>query len=295
MTTTWHILGPGAIGSLFACYLQQSGLRVYLIDRNGISAPRTIDLVEGDHRVAHHFEGDDNHQPIHQLLVTVKAHQTATALKSVSARLASGAIVLLLQNGMGTWLEAEPHIRDSVMLLGTTTEGANRPIPNQVNHAGRGETHIGALEPSQQPIAEAVCQQWSGLSLQLAADADIRSRLWRKLAINCAINPLTAIYDCPNGELLQKPAALSQMQAICNEVETVMSLALERKSDGLYALAKSVAERTGENISSMLQDVRKRQPTEIDFITGYLLREAERLGTHCPHNEALYKQVKQMY
>ena len=85
------------------------------------------------------------------------------------------------------------------------------------------------------------------------------------------------------------------MQAVCTEVEAVMSLVLGQEIRGLFMLATSVAAKTGANISSMLQDVRRRQPTEIDFITGYLLKEAHRLGLVCPRNEALLNQVRQLY
>ena len=293
-TTTWHILGPGAIGSLFGCYLQQAGFDVRLIGRNGCQRHR-IELVEPHSSSIHCFEEEAPGQPIHQLLVTVKAHQTREALEAVHTRLAPNARILLLQNGMGAWEAAEELMENPILLLGTTTEGANRSAPDRILHAGTGETYIGALSPIHQAEAEDLSHQWHRLPLSLAADTDIQSRLWRKLAINCAINPLTAIYDCRNGELLQNPEALAQMQAVCTEVEAVMSLVLGQEIRGLFMLATSVAAKTGANISSMLQDVRRRQPTEIDFITGYLLKEAHRLGLLCPRNEALLNQVRQLY
>ncbi|RLU03707.1 MAG: 2-dehydropantoate 2-reductase [Ketobacter sp.] len=293
MTTTWHILGPGAIGSLFGCYLQQAGFGVHLIGRNG-GGPQTIELVESDIITRHQFEEAPPDQPISHLLVTVKAQQTLEAIEAVRSRLAPTPCILLLQNGMGAWEAVAERLRNAILLLGTTTEGANRPAPNRVIHAGSGETYIGALETRHQTEAEALCRQWANLPLTLAADPNIHGRLWRKLAINCAINPLTAIYDCPNGDLLQNPHALAQMEAVCTEVEAVMTQVLGEETRGLFTLAKSVAAQTGNNISSMLQDVRKQRTTEIDFITGYLLEQAHRLGLACPSNQALLNQVKQM-
>ncbi len=84
------------------------------------------------------------------------------------------------------------------------------------------------------------------------------------------------------------------MRGICEEVEQVMSKVLGEEITGLFTLAQSVADKTGRNISSMLQDVRRRQPTEIDYITGYLLEQARQQGLPCPHNEIVYDAIKRM-
>jgi 2-dehydropantoate 2-reductase len=200
-----------------------------------------------------------------------------------------------MQNGMGAWQSLQAQYPCSHIVLATTTEGANRPAPGIVVHAGRGETFIGALGPDGRHSASVVSRDWSATQLTVHEDLNILPRLWQKLAINCAINPLTALYDCPNGELLNHPAALEQMQQVCKEVEQVMGLALDQETSGLFELAKTIAGKTANNISSMLQDVRKLQSTEIDYITGYLLSEAQRLGVECPRNEQLFTQVKSKY
>ncbi|MEE2729182.1 MAG: 2-dehydropantoate 2-reductase [Pseudomonadota bacterium] len=300
MTEPWYVLGPGAMGSLFACYLQQAGFPVYLIGRGGQAVACTIERIEADACFQHAFTTAPAHAPIQQLLVTVKAHQTQVALQSIQARLAPRATIVFLQNGMGAWGAAEQAFPDGTLLLGTTTEGANRPTPRQIRHAGSGATHFGALHPAQHSAALALCRQWSGLPLTLEADSNIQARLWQKLAINCAINPLTALYDCPNGDLLDNPTALAQMETICEEVATVMVRVcelngIEKPVQDLFALVRTVATRTAGNISSMLQDVRNHRETEIDCITGFLLQEAQRQGIHCPLNEQIYKQVRQLY
>lgn len=292
MTPTWHILGPGSIGSLFACHLQQAGIPVQLIGRPGRPSPTEITLQENLRRTLYHFQADDGSSPIQQLLITVKAHQTLPALQPLMPRINKDSLILLMQNGMGAWEQIESSLPGTTCLLATTTEGAHRPAPGEVIHAGRGNTFIGALNPDHQPRAHELCSHWSNLALDLQEDHHILQRLWQKLAINCAINPLTVIYDCPNGQLLQKVDALEEMAQICSEVERVMSEVLQQPPTDLFQLAQTVAERTGNNISSMLQDVRKKQETEIDYITGYLLQEAGRLGLKCPRNAAIYDRIK---
>ena len=295
MSNTWHILGPGAIGSLFACHLQQAGFQVYLIGRKPETREQHIELREPAAIRHFSFPPTTPEQPVKQLLITVKAHQTAAALQTIQHRLSSDTIMVLMQNGMGAWQALQAEQPDSHIVLATTTEGANRPAPGVVVHAGQGDTFVGSLGPEGQQAAATVRQAWSATQLSVNEDPHILPRLWQKLAINCAINPLTALYDCPNGALLDNPAALEQMQQVCDEVEQVMGLALDQQTSGLFELAKTIAAKTANNISSMLQDVRKQQPTEIDHITGYLLSEAQRQGVECPRNEWLFKQVKSMY
>jgi 2-dehydropantoate 2-reductase len=294
-TTDWHILGPGAIGSLFAWYLNDAHLRVKLLTRHPGESARLITLEDQGHLATHGFHVDHGASPIRRLLITVKAHQTATALDTIAHRITPDTVLLFLQNGMGAWQIAEQRFPDSPCLLGTTTEGAWRAADHHIVHAGRGETWIGTLQPRWQTAVDAVVQQWRPTLFKPKADRNILARLWRKLAINCAINPLTVLYDCRNGELLEKPAALAQMQTICQEVERVMGAALGAPAgQPLFELACEVARKTGANQSSMLQDYRRGNPTEIDFITGYLVREAARLGIAVPENNAVLTAIHQI-
>ncbi len=96
--------------------------------------------------------------------------------------------------------------------------------------------------------------------------------MWRKLAVNCVINPLTALWNCPNGELRHHT---DEINAICEEVAAVIEReGYHTSADDLRYYVEQVIDSTAENISSMLQDVRAMRHTEIDYITGYLLKRA---------------------
>ncbi|HEX4940296.1 MAG TPA: 2-dehydropantoate 2-reductase [Candidatus Kapabacteria bacterium] len=294
----WHILGPGAIGSLFAWHLAEAGSSVRLLTRHPGESARLITL--DDHTASPHTSATRafhvDHQddtPIRRLLVTVKAHQTTAALESIRHRIDSRSLILFLQNGMGTWDCAKTLFPATRWLVGTTTEGAWRAADRHIVHAGRGETWIGSLNPAWTNDAEQLVDTLKNTRFHPGHDAQILQRLWRKLAVNCAINPLTVLFDCRNGELLQKPAALRQMEAVCVEVERVMGAALGGVTvEPLFPLVRTVAEKTGANHSSMLQDYRRGQPTEIEFITGYLVAEGRRLGIDTPENAGILDAIR---
>ena len=115
--------------------------------------------------------------------------------------------------------------------------------------------------------------------------------LWRKLAINAAINPLTALLRCTNGELAGDPA--DRVRRLCTEISAVARAAgMGRAVESLENVVFEVIHNTADNRSSMLQDVEAGRPTEIDYITGWLVEQANRLGMDVPANAALLEQVK---
>lgn len=104
------------------------------------------------------------------------------------------------------------------------------------------------------------------------------------------INPLTAILNCPNGELRHHQQEIMQ---ICEEVAAVIEREGHHTSaEDLRDYVMQVIDATAENISSMLQDIRALRHTEIDYINGFLLRRARAHGIAVPENTRLFEMVK---
>lgn len=96
---------------------------------------------------------------------------------------------------------------------------------------------------------------------------DILTRLWRKLALNCAINPLTVLYQCRNGELQAHQcevatlcAELGELLECCGQPDAALDLQHE---------VERVIQATAANYSSMYQDVAAGRRTEISYLLGY--------------------------
>ena len=173
------------------------------------------------------------------------------------------------------------------MLAGTTTEGAYLE-DGVVVHAGLGDTVIGRqAEP-----APAWFAAFEASEERFAWTADIDAALWKKLLINCAINPLTAVHRCRNGALAEDPALAAAVAGLCEELEAVSAARGYPQAAGVvHGWAMAVIRQTAANQSSMLQDVLSERETEIEYITGYLVREAQRLQVPCPRNEELLAQL----
>lgn len=181
-----------------------------------------------------------------------------------------------------------------------TTEGALKPAGNEVVHTGVGATWIGAVHSEGEGgMAQDEAQKKLAELLNLAGfdtflSKDITSRVWQKLIMNSAINPLTAILQVHNGELLKRREALQLMRALYDEAAaTAAKLGLAVDPD-LWEQLLDVCRKTAGNRSSMLQDVLAGRTTEIDYITGGIIREAERAGLAVPSHHTVYLLVKAM-
>ena len=228
----------------------------------------------------------DHRQPIQRLLLACKAYDAANAVSQLASRLAPGAEILLLQNGLGSQDEVARAAPQARCIFASSTEGAFRQADFQVVFAGHGHTWLGDPQNLQPPswLADlqhaGIIHDWS---------LDILSRLWRKLALNCAINPLTVLHDCRNGELQAHPA---QVACLCSELsELLHTCGHSAAAENLHDDVQRVIQATAANYSSMHQDVRQRRRTEIAYLLGYACDAAQRHQLVLPHLQALHSQL----
>ncbi len=289
----WHILGAGAMGCLYAHALARSGCQTTLVMRQG-TPQKSLPLVveRGGTRSEQQVRviTPDDPEVISHLLVTTKAYDVRAAVAGIAHLLPPDCVVLLLVNGMGVaeQLRADwPHLE---IYCGTSTEGAYTVAPQHIHHAGRGTTRIGR-EGQQQPPHW--FGQWAAAIEPCIWDMHITTALWSKLAVNCIINPLTAVHGCANGALAQRRELAAEVAALCDEVALISRAAgFAEVAATLQQNVADVIAGTAGNRSSMLQDVQQGRRTEIDYITGYLLQVADQHGIDAPHNRALLESIK---
>ncbi len=292
----WHILGAGAIGLLWAAKFQRAGINTTLLLRNPAKLAAytgTFSILEAQQSFQIPVPAQALDAPqrdaISHLLITTKSYDALAAFNSVRERLTQDARVLLLHNGMGPQqaiAAQNPHLQ---VWAGSTTDGAWLNSAFELIRAGHGQTRIGHLS---NPDDQSLSQQLAHCEPALSHSENIHATLWQKLAINCAINPLTAIYRCRNGELASHAEYRAHMQVICHEVEQVAArLNIPLFDQPLIDQACLVAEQTGTNYSSMYQDVVHNRRSEIDTITGYLCQQAEQQNIEVAENQRLLSQI----
>lgn len=273
------IVGTGALASLFAARLAQAGLSVtmlgtwkdglYAIRENGV---RFVDSNEVEHRFA--VRATDNPREcigIKNALVLVKAWQTERAAQQLKECLAEDGLAVTLQNGLGNRESLMRSLGTDRVALGVTTTGATLLAAGQVKAGGEGAISI-ERNPALGPLETALT--FANFDVRVVDDA--LSLIWGKLVINSAINPLTALLRVKNGELLERPAAREIMGQLARETAQVAEAEqILLPFDDPVIAAEEVAMKTAANQSSMLQDVLRGAPTEIDAICGAVVRAAE--------------------
>ncbi len=291
---SWHLLGAGSLGSLWAARLSAAGHSVELILRN---KQRLADYLragglqvrQGEQTLRHALPaglaGDP--LPIRRLLLACKAYDAADAIASVATRLLPGSQVILLQNGLGSQQAVADLLPHSQCICASSTEGAYRENDFQVVFAGQGHTCLGTSPASPAP-------DWFGelasASIPVSWVDDIDSRLWRKLALNCAINPLTVLHDCRNGGLR---AHESEVQILCDELCQLLAYCAPEAAIGLHETVWQVIDATAANYSSMYQDVQQGRRTEIDYLLSHACRSAEQHGLPLPALKQLQQRLQQ--
>jgi 2-dehydropantoate 2-reductase len=285
------ILGPGAVGSLWATKFKLAGHNVSLWGRSSNSEQ----LLQLDDNSAIRFS--NQHIPSVQnadlIVVTVKAWQVETAIEPLLPYISIDTIIMLMHNGMGTAQLIEAKLADNPLIVATTTHGAYKPSKEQVLHTGQGNTQLGGFN-SKGVQCGFLAEVMNHALPEVNWNPNINAALWTKLAINCAINPLTAIHQCKNGELAA-PEFATELANITHELVEVMNAEqIKVDFDSLHTTIMQVVNATAANYSSMRQDVFHQRRTEIDFITGYLLKAAEKHHISTPENAKLYQRIKQI-
>ena len=284
------MLGPGAIGRLLAHSLAPF-VEVAVIGRRVLPARQVLTTPEGEVRAQHLTSLTakqlvaDAPKPPAFVHITTKAMAAEAALSSIASLLPPSTPLVLWQNGF----YAQPRITKAwpgPVLCATTTQGAYLTGDDGVVHAGRGPTFIGDLDNQHAGLAESLATLLSEAGFTASAVGDIRSRLWQKLAVNAAINPLVALNGVRNGEL-RGDAYSGRVVAVVKEVAEILAkeeVAPPNGGEGdavWLALVWQVVEYTANNKASMLQDVEARRLTERGAILGPLIESAERHGLGC--------------
>jgi 2-dehydropantoate 2-reductase len=299
-----HIIGQGVIGSLLAtsALLQQYSAHQYVrtipveqqytpsitvqwLSGQTVSLPQPHSLSALLH---------SNKQLSGLIIIPVKAYQMAQVLTQLQGKLAPDATLLLLHNGMGSIEVALRLFPNHAIIAGTTTLAGFRE-GNVIKHTAWGHVQLGIISNNSAALAHQPIPEHIELINHLLPEptwhTDILTPLFTKLAINCVINPLTAIYNVQNGELAA-PHFLGLIKEIVNEVVAVAYTKGVLLDNGvLVEQVLTVIADTRTNYSSMHQDVRHGRKSEIEQINGYVATLGADQGIDVSHNKSLLQQI----
>ncbi|WP_150266302.1 ketopantoate reductase family protein [Paenibacillus tepidiphilus] len=319
------IIGAGSLGMLLAGRLAKAGteIRLWCRSREQSDALHREGLVVSYENGQAPVELSGNQvaaapvsgfaeawlaEPGDIIAVAVKQNALHESLPELLAPLSGERLqVVCFQNGYGHLEMLQELLPASEVWAAVTTEAAKRKNLTEVIHAGSGEICIGmqtaggsALVPeeleggtgSKAVLSFIEALNTAGFAAYLSNEVDIM--IYRKLLINAVINPLTAIWRIPNGELLHSQSRIRVMKELYEETIAVYDACSIGYEDGMWERILEVCRTTAANISSMLADVTAARPTEIRWINGSIVDLAQRSGVDAPMNVMICRLLEGM-
>lgn len=299
------IVGGGAIGRLFGSSLAKGKNEITLLDVDS----EVVDAMK-DHGIGVVTSGLDDPDMVTPVPVTaigdarlvtecdlvllmVKSFSTRVATQSVAHLINDDCPLLCVQTGLGNIEVMEQVIDRRHIIAGFTFMSGTALGSSKVRYGREGKTYIGELDGQitdrLQRIANAL--EEGGIATQVVSN--IMGRLWCKVIVYSAINPLSSILKVPNGCLTGKMESITLMKRLLDEGKAVADAhGIDLVYTDLYELLFDACQRSANNLSSMLQDILNDRMTEIDAQNGAICRYAAECGVPVPTHQAMVELVK---
>jgi 2-dehydropantoate 2-reductase len=294
------IFGAGSIGSLFGGLLSKNN-KVMLVGRkNHIDAINKNGLrIKGLTKFKSNVSATEDIKDISFspdiIFISVKAFDTADAVESIKKFVKNNTLVISLQNGLGNVEKIMKYVYKKQIFVCITTHGSVFLEPGFIKHTGVGKTIIGSVTNNEQNNARAVSKLLNEAGIDTKISKEIVKDIWIKVIINSSINPLTAIFNCKNGYLLENPILENFIDRICEESTNVAnSCGFNLNTKKMINETKNVIRDTSENYSSMLQSLKLSKKTEVNEINGEIVQRGHNFNIKTPLNKALLESIKSL-
>lgn len=290
------VLGTGAIGLTLGAALAHAHDVVVVARRAAVAEILNRDgiAVERDGQIAHvrvvASAAASAFADREVAIVAVKTYATGAALAPLRGVLPADALVASVQNGIENADEIRAVLPGARVVAGSTTQGAVLLGDGHVRTVNRGTT-VFARDDTAAPTSDDLAEAFTAAGLDARVADDVDALLWRKLLIVAAINPLGALTGRTNGAVVTDGDLVPLARALVAEAAAVATAEGVDPGDPWAAL-EAAARATAANRSSMLQDLDAGRPTEIDAISGAIVRRARAHGIAVPVTETVLRLMR---
>lgn len=289
------IVGNGAIGNLLAFNCHTHQIPYTLLTRTGSTFNLTIKDIAGDcHQLTPPVKNINDIGDYSTIILPIKVYQIESAITQLAPQITEQVNLVLLHNGMGTSDFVTSVLPNNPIIAATTSHAAFKPSISECTVTGLGHTFAGWLTNPNDEAQKSVKSLLNSTIAPCEWKSDVLHTLWKKLAVNGIINPLTAIHKIKNGQILL-PQYLAEVNGLCHETANVMqALGYEDTPQSLQQSVLKVATNTADNYSSMYQDIAHNRQSEIEFINGHIVKTAAQLKIATPLHLATLERIRKI-
>ena len=267
------------MGCLFGPKLAEAGNQVILVDHD----PKTVSTIRKNgvrikkgkmqRRVLVPIRKSlGNLRRCDLILVMVKAYSTRPLARELRGKIGSQSTILTLQNGLGN-ADVLARLLGNRVLAGSTTEASLRLGPGEIKHTGKGTTLVGELDGSTSRRVVNVVRALEGAGFASHVTGEVQKVVWSKAVLNSAINPVTALTRLRNGQVNRIGELRELMLGLLQEgVKIGKAEGVKLNLAHLSGTLSMVLRSTGQNLSSMLQDVMNGRKTEVRELNGMIVK-----------------------
>ena len=287
------VLGAGAIGSLYGAKLSKYNdvtligrqQHVDEINENGLKIAGMEDNVYRL-KAATKIESIEENTLI---LLTTKVYDSRNAIEGIENLIRDDTTILCLQNGLYTEDIVKDVVKDKCRVLrGISNIGAAFLEPGVVQYNSPGYTVIENSE-----ISDEVIDAFTESDLGGDVSKNIKYEEWKKLIINCVINPISAKEGVKNWEVADEKYDEQKRQIVDECLRVAEKDGVTFEGINFVEMINDMI-RESKNISSMQQDILKGKKTEIDYLNGIVVELGRKYGIECSVNEDWVRVIKGM-
>ena len=300
------VIGPGAMGLLYGAKLSQcaevvlvgnNAQHVKEINDNGITLKR--DGEETVYHVPAVLSGQIK-EPTDMAILFTKAYLTEEALEQNKALIGPDTVLLTLQNGAGHEETLSRFAENKNILIGTTAQGSYRENAHTIVNSGLGDTAIGAISGDLAGTADIIgieeirsVFEKSGFPCRISDN--IKQMVWNKLMINASSSVLSGVLSVNQGYVVEN----SNAWEICKDL--IREICATATGEGYPFDEAEQTERIANHLknapggyTSIYADLRNGRKTEVDYISGSVVKAAKRQGKTVPTQELMVRMVHAM-
>ena len=288
------VLGAGAMGGLYSAYLSRHN-EVTVIDVNA----QVVEKINADGLEVQEPDGTSNiyhphavlstegMEPVDLIVVFVKAMFSESALNNNKSIIGPETYLMTLQNGSGHEDMLGKFVPQEHIIIGTTQHNASVAGFGVTKHGGSGMTHMGCVTGDVNRL-----QKFADAFTECGLDADVsdgvQKMIWNKMFTNVSASALTGALQVPLGFISADEHAWQLCcQLIREAVDVAAALGMDFDYDEKVAEVKAVCDKSPNGLTSIYADLRDGRRSEVDTISGSIVRAGVKAGVPTPSHRFL--------